>query len=284
MIKILYVHGYKGDKYGPSFQRLAKYADAANFGGEKVELLSFDYDPEEPTKSIRELRLYYYAHDIDLIIGSSLGGFLAACCPWTRRIVINPCWSPSVELPKAGYEGLTDDYAFREDSLGMYAGSGDERLCIGCFAKQDELLGHKYRPKFRKFYKETYDVPGGHCLSEAAAKKIMTEIAPMLIARFKSRRGLGHIVRKGLSMQEKLVFAHLLSMRNDPAVNASEKCGCFWCERIFPATEVRECYRELGNGLTAICPYCGIDAVLADASGVEVSPEFLHKMHKAWFE
>ena len=72
MIKILYVHGYKGDKYGSSFQSLAKYANAANFAGEKVEMLSFDYDPEEPTKSIRELRLYYYAHDIDLIIGSSL--------------------------------------------------------------------------------------------------------------------------------------------------------------------------------------------------------------------
>ena len=27
-----------GDKYGPSFQRLVKYADAANFAGEKVEL------------------------------------------------------------------------------------------------------------------------------------------------------------------------------------------------------------------------------------------------------
>ena len=53
MIKILYVHGYKGDKYGSSFQSLAKYADAANFAGEKVEMLSFDYDPEEPTKSIR---------------------------------------------------------------------------------------------------------------------------------------------------------------------------------------------------------------------------------------
>ena len=39
MIKILYVHGYKGDKYGPSFQHLAKYADAANFAGEKVEML-----------------------------------------------------------------------------------------------------------------------------------------------------------------------------------------------------------------------------------------------------
>lgn len=260
MIRILYVHGYKGDRCGPSFQNLARYADAANFAGEKVEMLSFDYDAKDPIKCIRELRLYYYAHDIDLIIGSSLGGFLAACCPWTRRIVINPCWSPSVELPKIGYEGPTDDYEFLEESLGKYAGSGDKRLW------------------------ETHDIPGGYHLSEDAAKKIMTEIAPMLISRFKSRRGLGHIVRNGLSMQEKLVFAHLLSMRNAPAVKASEKCGCFWCERIFPAAEVREYYNEVRNGLTAICPYCRIDAVLADASGVEVSREFLHKMHKAWFE
>lgn len=104
MIKALYVPDYKEHKYGSSFQRLAKYADAANFAGEKVEMLSFDYDPEEPTKSIRELRLYYYAHDIDLIIGSSLGGFLAACCPWTRRIVIchavhNVCEHKNFSIP-----------------------------------------------------------------------------------------------------------------------------------------------------------------------------------------
>ena len=37
MIKILYVHGYKGDKYGPSFQRLVKYADA--FGVKGYSLL-----------------------------------------------------------------------------------------------------------------------------------------------------------------------------------------------------------------------------------------------------
>lgn len=54
MIKALYIPEYKEYKYGSSFQRLAKYADAANFGGEKVKLLSFDYDPEEPTKSIRD--------------------------------------------------------------------------------------------------------------------------------------------------------------------------------------------------------------------------------------
>ena len=37
MIKILYVHGYKGDKYGSSFQSLVKYADA--FGVKGYSLL-----------------------------------------------------------------------------------------------------------------------------------------------------------------------------------------------------------------------------------------------------
>ena len=37
MIKILYVHGYKGDKYGSSFRSLVKYADA--FGAKGYSLL-----------------------------------------------------------------------------------------------------------------------------------------------------------------------------------------------------------------------------------------------------
>ena len=31
----------RGDKYGPSFQRLVKYADAANFAGEKVVKMKY---------------------------------------------------------------------------------------------------------------------------------------------------------------------------------------------------------------------------------------------------
>ena len=97
MIRILYVHGYNGKPNGESFQKLAKYAEVADFDGEKVEMHSFDYDATEPFKAERELRKYYFENDIDLIIGSSLGGFIAACCEWARRIVVNPCWKPSVE-------------------------------------------------------------------------------------------------------------------------------------------------------------------------------------------
>ena len=282
MIRILYVHGYKGDPYGGSFQKISKYAAEADFGGEKVQMHTFDYDPRDPRKAVRDLRLYYYEHDIDLMIGSSLGGFLVASCRGARRIAVNPCWSPSVELPKVGFVDSVEDYITLENWLGMYSDCGDHYLCIGCFARNDELLGRKYRPKFRRFFPETYDVAGGHHLSEAAAKKIMTEIAPALIARFREKRGLGHIVRRGLSAIEKLDYAHMLSFDNADSVKASQMCGCFCCQEIFPAAEVTRFLDET-PGRTALCPHCGIDAVLGDASGVEVSEDFIRKMHKEWF-
>ena len=282
MIRILYVHGYMGDPYGGSFQKISKYAAEADFGGEKVQMRTFDYDPRDPRKAVRDLRLYYYEHDIDLMIGSSLGGFLVASCRGARRIAVNPCWSPSVELPKVGFVDSVEDYITLENWLGMYSDSGDHDLCIGCFARNDELLGRKYRPKFRRFFPQTYDVAGGHHLSEAAAKKIMTEIAPALITRFKVKRGLGHIVRRGLSAIEKLDYAHMLSFDNADSVQASQMCGCFCCQEIFPASEVTRFLDET-PGRTALCPHCGIDAVLGDASRVEVSEDFLSKMHKEWF-
>ena len=38
-----------------------------------------------------------------------------------------------------------------------------------------------------------------------------------------------------------------------------------------------------GDGETALCPYCGIDAVIGDACGLDISPEVLKALHKIWF-
>lgn len=285
MVKILYIHGYNGKPDGGSFRKLAKYAEAACFGGEKVEMHSFDYDATKPYKAIRELKLYYYKNDIDLIIGSSLGGFLAAQCDWARRIVVNPCWFPSVELPKIGYTGPTDDYTYLERDLGAYSKHGDADLCIGCFAPEDELLGTKYLNSFLEDFRETHDIPGGHHLSDEAAEKIMTEIAPMLIERFKASEGPGHIVSDGLNENERLHYAHMFSIYNEPSVKKSGMCGCFYCGEVFPAEMVDETTIELGgNPETALCPYCLIDSVLCDADWKDLSPEFLEKMRVYFFE
>ena len=48
------------------------------------------------------------------------------------------------------------------------------------------------------------------------------------------------------------------SFRNRAAV-VSSGCGCYFCTRAFHGGEVEE---WVDDGETALCPFCGIDAVL----------------------
>ena len=75
---------------------------------------------------------------------------------------------------------------------------------------------------------------------------------------------------------------HQATTHNRESIRQSQQCGCYYCERIFPASEVTDdCYIE---GDTACCPYCGVDSVFGDASGEEVSAEHLKKLNRKWFD
>lgn len=75
-------------------------------------------------------------------------------------------------------------------------------------------------------------------------------------------------------------LAHRHSIRHRSEVLASSMCGCFYCRRQFLPNTI-EVWAD--NGGTAICPNCGIDAVIGDASGFPVTVEFLSQMHDHWF-
>ena len=49
------------------------------------------------------------------------------------------------------------------------------------------------------------------------------------------------------------------------AVLATDLCGCFHCLSTFPPSSIVEWVdvEEAGVGQTALCPYCGIDKVVA---------------------
>lgn len=72
---------------------------------------------------------------------------------------------------------------------------------------------------------------------------------------------------------------------------ASVRCGCFHCCRVYAATEIidwidpaPEMAAETGrSGQTALCPYCGVDAVIGDASTYPLTPAFLESMRAHWF-
>ena len=68
-------------------------------------------------------------------------------------------------------------------------------------------------------------------------------------------------------------FVHASNHR--VALEASARCGCFSCFRIFRPAEIRT---WVDASQTALCPHCGIDTVLGDAS-CYVGDQFLRRMH-----
>ena len=79
--------------------------------------------------------------------------------------------------------------------------------------------------------------------------------------------------------------AHKHSAAHRDEITKSDKCGCFYCKKVFPSTEIREWIDEdvSSVGQTALCPQCGVDSVIGDKSGLPLTPHFFSEMHRFWF-
>lgn len=94
MKKLLYIHGYNGSPTGRSrtlFDELKP---------EGWMVIGMDHDETDCATALRQIRETIEREQIDVVAGSSLGGFLTLLTTGVRRCVINPCYSPSVELPR----------------------------------------------------------------------------------------------------------------------------------------------------------------------------------------
>lgn len=85
------------------------------------------------------------------------------------------------------------------------------------------------------------------------------------------------------NMPERIYEAHGHSIDHRTEVEGSSICGCFYCLHIFPPSSITEWIKNDRNEF-AMCPKCGIDAVLGDASGYPITKEFLEEMNKYWFD
>jgi NAD-dependent protein deacetylases, SIR2 family len=81
-----------------------------------------------------------------------------------------------------------------------------------------------------------------------------------------------------LHIPEPFRTAHKKSSFNRAETEGSKRVGCFYCERTFAPSEIREWIDE---EQTPLCPNCGIDAVLPDT--VPLDPAFLKEMNAYWF-
>lgn len=76
------------------------------------------------------------------------------------------------------------------------------------------------------------------------------------------------------------IDAHQRSTSHREEIDASLRCGCFYCISIFPADSVDW---DRFSPTTGACPNCGIDSVIGDVSGYPIIPAFLRAMQDMWF-
>lgn len=77
------------------------------------------------------------------------------------------------------------------------------------------------------------------------------------------------------------IEAHAHCHNHKEALEKSSQCGCFYCLKIFKPEEIKEWIDK--GGSTALCPFCNIDSVVGDASGVPINEKFLGTMRDLWF-
>ena len=82
--------------------------------------------------------------------------------------------------------------------------------------------------------------------------------------------------------KEELNQAHKLSYANKTRLAAARECGCFYCLKVFTPDKIIDWSLDDPDD-TAICPYCGIDAVLGDNEGFSLTEAFLKAMYREWF-
>jgi hypothetical protein len=86
--------------------------------------------------------------------------------------------------------------------------------------------------------------------------------------------------------------AHDHASNHYDEIMASGTCGCFYCTWIFTPDQITNWAGRYNDGirppppqnkLFALCPSCGIDAVIGSASGLPITKEFLREMNRYWF-
>ena len=153
-MKILNIHGYNGSPHN------AAYAALNENSCQDITAPSIDYDAESPEIILEGLKGIIADKQIELIVGTSLGGFFAAVLSAELNlpvILVNPCLMPFHHLPRLGFQGNIKPFIplfgmldkLESDNVSCIVGADDEIIDTHDFTER--MLGNA---RFRR-------IPGG---------------------------------------------------------------------------------------------------------------------------
>jgi hypothetical protein len=137
---------------------------------------------------------------------------------------------------------------------------------------------------------------GPEALIVTAAEKLVASQAldeaaqDRILQRIQSAAPVGHhesILRQQLLQQilrpdlsPAIAEASEFSIRNRDALTISSLAACYYCQTVFSPTDISE---FVDDSATALCPHCGIDAVLPSSAGYSFSEASLRALNEFWF-
>ena len=77
----------------------------------------------------------------------------------------------------------------------------------------------------------------------------------------------------------KIDNAPVLAMRNKSQLSTASRAGCYHCLKMFDPKEIKE-YTDQKE--TALCPYCSVDAVIAENLNDTLTEEYLKAAKHFW--
>ena len=80
--------------------------------------------------------------------------------------------------------------------------------------------------------------------------------------------------------ESQLKKMHAYSSHNKQLVDTADKCYCFYCKSCMKNSDIKQ-YAD--NGETALCPQCGIDAIIPDSIEDAVDEGIIFEMNEYWF-
>jgi len=153
---VLYIHGFAGSIHSSTLANLRHYYPDTIWSAIEVD--------HHAAESIAAIKAFLDANtNVDLLMGSSLGGFYVLCTPWEgKKIVINPVLHPMSSLkPFIGinnYRGRRDngDKQFRFTMQDLFAFNRfkpvDTPNTICHYTEHDQVLGDEARREYPSFF------------------------------------------------------------------------------------------------------------------------------------
>lgn len=132
-----------------------------NFFAGSIDVITEDFDLLSPEKTLEKINVLVPKYDINLLTGISLGAFYVLAYYSMRKIVINPCMFPSVEIPelqKNLNRNSISEWKTIESRMYNNIDGEDREYTAGLFLQNDKFFS--YKKFFDEKYGQSVSIPG----------------------------------------------------------------------------------------------------------------------------